>query len=444
MRSLSMEVARGVRFSEDVSVLNKQVRLGDFSVPNRIAIQPLEAADAGINGAPTCFTRNRYIDYAKGCAGIIWFEACSLDFPEARSHDSMLVISEDTLLAFKRIVEEVKKVSRQNQNELGIEDRAFLVLQLSHAGRYRVEKSKRSPAMAYRFPEVDKAFGINDDVGRVMPDVELEELIDAYVRASILAFEAGFDAVDVKACHGYLLNDLLAGFTRDGEFGGKDFEKRSRYIIDTIKTIISETDGMVTSRLNAYDGFPPPFGFGSSREVRTSYGLASFDPSEPARLIRKMADVGVSLINISLGNPYYSQFLTRPFDKKMPGQKDSPFHPIKGVEKHFKIVESLKKLAPKMLFLGSGYSWLRQYGVNAAAYNIKNSRVDIAGWGRLALAYPSFPKEVLYSGKLSAEKVCVTCSSCSRLLRMRLRAGCVLQNPDIFMESLKMLNHLEK
>jgi 2,4-dienoyl-CoA reductase-like NADH-dependent reductase (Old Yellow Enzyme family) len=444
MRSLAMEIARGVRFSEDVSVLGKSAEVGDFTVPNRIAIQPLEAADADINGAPTCFTRDRYIDYAKGCAGMIWFEACSVDFPEARSHNSMLVISDDNLSTFKKMVGEVKRVSRENQNELGNKDRALLVLQLSHAGRYRVEKSKRSPAMAYRFPEVDKAFGINDDVGRVITDTELEDLMDAYVRASILAFKAGFDAVDVKACHGYLLNDLLAGFTRVGEFGGKSFEKRSRFIIDTIKTILCETGGMVTSRLNAYDGFPHPFGFGSSKDVKASFDLASFDPSEPARLIRKMGEVGVNLINISLGNPYYSQFLTRPFDKKMPGQKDSPFHPLLGVEKHFEIVESLKQLASKILFVGSGYSWLRQYGMNAAAYNIKNSRVDIAGWGRLALAFPGFPKEVLEAGQLSDKKVCVTCSGCSRLLRMRMRAGCVVQNPDTYKASLKMINRLGK
>lgn len=439
IRSLAQEIAPGIGFSEDASILKTPVHAGDLTFPNRIAIQPLEAADADAIGAPTEYTRRRYIDYADGGAGLIWFEACSLDFPEARSHGSMLVISERTLQPLKRVVDEVKERSRGCMSELGLEGRAALVLQLSHAGRYRVEKSRRSPAIAYRFPGVDDAFGIGGDVGRVLTDTELEKLMDAFVEASSLAYEAGFDAVDVKSCHGYLLNDLLSGYTREGEYGGNSFENRTRFLLETVKAIREEADVAVTSRMSAYDGHPPPYGFGCSGKVDMDTGLTGFDPSEPVRLIKEMKKLGVDFVNISLGNPYNSQYLTRPYDK-MKGSSDSPIHPMKGVEKHFNTVETLKRNAPEMTFVGSGYSWLRQYGANAASNNVEQGRVDIAGWGRLAIASPKFPRHIFETGTLPPMKTCVACGSCTRLLRAGLRSGCVVQNPDEFKESMNKLD----
>jgi 2,4-dienoyl-CoA reductase-like NADH-dependent reductase (Old Yellow Enzyme family) len=137
MRSLAQEKAPGVEFSKDLSILKIPLEIDGLSFPNRIAIQPLEAADADSEGAPTPYTKERYLKYAEGGAGLIWFEACSLDYPEARSHEKMLVISKKTLNSIKKIVNEVKEVSKKNLNLLGTEGRAVLVLQLSHAGRYR-------------------------------------------------------------------------------------------------------------------------------------------------------------------------------------------------------------------------------------------------------------------------------------------------------------------
>lgn len=448
LRSLVQKTRSPIWFSEDISPLKMPITAGRITFPNRIALQPMEAADAAIDGSPTIYTHERYLKYAEGCAGLIWFEACAVDFPEARSHDAMLVISEETLPGFKKLVADVKKRSEVSLSELGFGGRAVLVLQLSHAGRYRVKKSERSPAMAYRFSALDNPFGITEDIGRVIPDFELEGLKEAYVAAASLAFEAGFDAVDVKACHGYLLNDLLSAYTRSGRYGGWAFDERTKFFLETIAAVRKETGGSVTSRLSVYDGFPPPYGFGATMEPYPEYSpyssLPEFDPTEPIRLIRQMKALGVDFVNISVGNPYYSQFLTRPFDVKMPGQKDSPEHPLKGVGRHFEVVETVRQEVKDMVFVGSGYSWLRQYGIYAAAYNVENSRTDLAGWGRLALAFPDFPRVTLSMGSLPKSRVCVTCSGCSRLLRAGLRSGCVIQNPGTFRESLKRVREIEK
>jgi len=325
---------------------------------------------------------------------------------------------------FKRLVERVKERSHRSLAEAGFSGVAPLVQQLSHGGRFRKERSTDSPVIVNSIPELDDACGISGGVGRVISDEELEELRVAYVKAASLAVRAGFDAVDVKACHGYLLNELLASFTREGRHGGEAFENRSRFLLETISDIVDETDIAVTSRMSAYDGVPYPYGFGVSREH--SDGLPGFNASEPIKVLREMQREGVKLVNISIGNPYICPFVSRPFAAAGVGGGNE--HPIKGVERHFKVVEELKQAVPKMIFVGSGYSWLRNYSLNAAAYNINSGSVDVAGWGRLAIANSGFPLEAYRKGEISPKKVCTSCSACIELLRSETRVGCVVHD----------------
>lgn len=448
LRALIEKMQCHVSFSEDTTPLKTPLMAGSLNFPNRVAVQPLEGADATHDGEPTSFTRERYRGFAEGGAGLIWFEACAVDFPEARSHDAMLIISNKTVPKFKGIVEEVKKASEASLRRLGMDGRAVIVLQLSHAGRYRVAKSDRSPAMAYRFPELDKNIGITDEMGRIVSDDELRELQGAFIDAARLTVEAGFDAVDVKACHGYLLNSLLGGFTRGGDYGGEGYGKRSRFILETISSIRKEVGCVVTSRFSAYDGLPYPYGFGSQKKREEGEcpgeGLPLVDLSEPVQLVKDMGSAGVDFVNVSLGDPYYGAFVTRPFDVKTSGARDPIEHPLKSVDRHFMTVEELKKAVPDMVYVGSGYSWLRQYSIQAASYNIAENRTDIAGWGRLALACPAFPRTAFTTGSLLSYKACVTCSGCSRLLRAGVRSGCVTQNPLAFKESILRLREMGK
>jgi 2,4-dienoyl-CoA reductase (NADPH2) len=426
VRALAGREGADIGFQEDLSPLWDDLDTGEYVIPNRVAIQPLEAADADHEGAPTSYTLGRYLRYAEGCAGLIWFEACSVDFPQARTHESMLVIKEGNLAKFKRLVEKVKDRSRRSLAEAGFHVGAPLVLQLSHGGRFRKERSTDSPAIANRILGMDEACGISDSVGKVISDEELEELKRAFVEAASLASKAGFDAVDVKACHGYLLNELLASFTRGGRYGGEAIENRSRFLLETISDIIDEVDISVTSRISAYDGVPYPYGFGVEKDH--SEGLPRFESSEPIWVIREMLKRGVKLVNVSIGNPYFCPFVSRPFaTAEMGGGTE---HPIRGVERHFKVVEELKRAVPKMIFIGSGYSWLKSPGLNAAAQNIHSGIVDVAGWGRLAIANPMFPLEAHRDGVLSPNKVCTSCSACIKLLRAEERVGCVVYDKN--------------
>lgn len=73
-----------------------------------------------------------------------------------------------------------------------------------YSGRYAVPKR----IIAYDNARVDTKFNVAADYP-VITDGELEQLEDDYVEAAIMAWRAGFRAVDIKVTHGYLLSELL-------------------------------------------------------------------------------------------------------------------------------------------------------------------------------------------------------------------------------------------
>jgi 2,4-dienoyl-CoA reductase-like NADH-dependent reductase (Old Yellow Enzyme family) len=297
------------------------------------------------------------------------------------------------------------------------------VLQLTHSGRF----SKLVPAIAAHVETLDSKLGLPSDYP-LISDGELETLEDHFVAAAKLARQVGFGAVDIKACHGYLASELLAAHTRPGRYGGS-FENRTRFLTNIVQKIGEEIGDelALAVRLNAYDGIPYPHGWGVAQG-----GTAQEDLTEPIRLVRLLYDKGVRMVSISAGNPYYNPHVTRPFDTPVKGGTVPSEHPLLGVARLFRITRQIQQAVPEMVVVGAGYSWLRQYLGYAAAANIRNGWVTIAGVGREALAYPDFARDLLTKGELDPKKTCITCSRCSHLMRECGTAGCVVFDPQVY------------
>jgi 2,4-dienoyl-CoA reductase-like NADH-dependent reductase (Old Yellow Enzyme family) len=75
---------------------------------------------------------------------------------------------------------------------------------------------------------------------RTMNEKEINEIIDSFGEAVTLAYESGFDAVEVHAGHGYLISQFLSPFLnkRKDKWGGS-FENRSRFMSLVMKKVIS-------------------------------------------------------------------------------------------------------------------------------------------------------------------------------------------------------------
>ncbi len=418
------ELGLDLELSEDFGPLFEPVQAGAFLLPNRFVVLPMEGCDGRADGAPDELTFRRYRRFAAGGAGVLWFEATAV-VHEGRANPRQLWLHEKTTPAFARLVEESLAAGRQS---MGAGHRPLLILQLTHSGRYSRPERGPAPIVAHHSPFLDPTHKLPPDYP-LIADGELERLEDRYVEAALCARQAGFDGVDIKACHRYLVSELHASFTREGSrYGGASFENRSRFFRNIVGKIrAAAPDMIVTSRLNAYDAMAHPYGFGVSASNPAQPAL-----EEPKGLIRFLAGQGAPLVNVTIGNPYFNPHVNRPFDLPTVGAPLPSEHPLIGVERFVGVVREIQQAFPGLRVIGGGYSWLRQFLPHLAAANLRKGWVSLVGLGRMAFAYPDCVRDLKTRGRLDPEKVCVACSACTQIMRDGGRTGCVPRDPQVY------------
>ncbi|NLJ34868.1 MAG: flavin oxidoreductase/NADH oxidase [candidate division WS1 bacterium] len=410
-------------YTESVAALSRPVVAGPLQVPNAIAIHPMEGCDADENGAPGELTFRRYRRFAAGGAGLIWGEAASV-LPEGRANPRQLWLHEGTVEQFAQLHETIITTAAA---KFGTAHRPITVLQLTHSGRYARPDGLPRPVIAHHNPVLDARLGLPEDYP-LISDAQLEALTEPFVAAARLARQAGFDAVDLKACHGYLLNELLAAHTRGDSLFGGTFENRTRLLLHLVEQIHQHVpDLALTCRLNVYDAFAYPYGFGMAHD-----GSLEPDLDEPVELICRLHEAGVSLVNVAYGNPYYNPHVERPYDSHEVGGYMPHEHPLANVAAMVRIQQELSRRLPQVPMVATGLTWLRQFGPNVAAAMVEQNWCAVAGFGRMALAYPEFAADLLSNGQLSTDRVCVSCSRCTQIMRDGGQAGCVVRDAGVY------------
>jgi 2,4-dienoyl-CoA reductase (NADPH2) len=415
----ALELGYELPFSEDISPLLTGVSVEGFPIPNRLVVQPMEGYDSETDGSPSGLTKRRYLRYAGGGSGIIWYEAVSVSFP-GRSNPNQLWINKENVHAYTSLNNEVRREAESTGTK------PLLVIQLTHSGRYSKPEGKPQPLVAAFSETLDKVDPY------LLTDSDLKKIQDQYISAAKLSAEAGFDAIDIKACHGYLMIELLAARDRkNSSYGGEKPAVRFRFMLETIDRIKAEVPGIiVTTRLNISDFYKG--GFGVDKD-----NLPDF--AEPMLLVEELKSRGITLINISMGSPYYNPHVTRPYDNPLPGQQLPEEHPLEGVMKMINGTALFQKRFPDLFFIGSAYSYLRQFAPNVGAAVLKNHDASFIGFGRSSFAYPSLPQDLAKYGKADISKICITCSGCTRLIRNHRPGGCVIRDREIYGNELKKL-----
>ncbi len=405
-------------YSENISVLGKKLTIGNKATPNRLACQAMEGCDGNYDGTPGELTLRRYERFSEGGAGLIWYEATAV-MNEGRANPRQLYIDEKNIDAFKKQVEAIKeKAIKKN----GIEP--VIIMQATHSGRYSKPEGIPAPLIAYNNPIFEKDSPISSD--RIVTDEHIDRVKEALINASSLAEKAGFDGVDIKACHRYLNCELLSAYERKGKYGGS-FENRTRLLRESIRGAMEVTDKdfIVTSRMNVYDGFPYPYGFG----VRDGADI-DMDLSEPVKLTEMLYSYGVKLLNITMGNPYFNPHVNRPFAKGGYVHKE---HPLEGVSRMLKGISEIKYAVPEMNIISSAMSYLGVAAPFVAAGFIEQGGFDIAGFGRTIFAYPDFASDILKNGGMDKNKICICCSKCTEIMRTKGGTpGCVIRDKDVY------------
>lgn len=411
------EIGAFLPMEKDTSVLYQPLKIGAHTAENRIAFQPMEGTDGTEDGAPGELTIRRYERFAKAGPGLIWFEAVAT-VPEGRASAHQLYLTEKNVDAFKRLTDDIRETCMKENGYAPV-----IVMQATNSGRYSKPHGYPEPLIAYNCPPLEDTPLPKE---RILSDDALRRYEAAFGPTAKLCQEAGFDGMDVKCCHRYLACELLSAYTRPGEYGGS-YENRTRFLKNAYRAAQAEVKSesfFLTSRLNAYDGFPYPYGFGVHE------GSLEPDMTEPIRLVGELEkEFRIPVIDITMGNPYRNPHVNRPYDH---GNYVPDEHPIEGLGRMMKGLSEIQHAHPELPVIGSAFSYLRKFAPNLAAGMVAGGHCAMAGFGRMAFADPNFVQELRKNGCIDPKNVCMACGGCAVLLRAGRPAGCIVHDREVY------------
>lgn len=396
---------------------------GERQVANRFAILPMEGWDGTSDGRPTELVRRRWQRFADGGAGLVWAEATAVCH-QGRANPHQLLIDQSTVGELA----DLRRVFTDGQ---------VVGLQLTHSGRYSRPDGAPAPRTAYQHSILDGPSGA--DAASLLSDGELDDVVAMFIDRAVLAGEAGFDFVDVKACHGYLGHELLSAYDRAGPYGG-DFVNRTRFMRSIVEGIRSAAPGLAIGvRFSVFDSVPyiagpdrvgVPAVAGPYRYAFGADGSGrSIDLTEPLALLDMLRAAGVGLVCTTAGSPYYCPHVQRPAFFPPSDGYLPPEDPLVGVARQVAVTAVLARHAPEMAVIGSGYSYLQEWLPNVAQSVIGAGNASMVGLGRMALSYPDLPRDVLAGRPMNRRLLCRTFSDCTTAPRAGLISGCYPLDP---------------
>jgi 2,4-dienoyl-CoA reductase-like NADH-dependent reductase (Old Yellow Enzyme family) len=432
------EIATGAE-----SPLRRPLNRGPFKIGNRIAVQPMEGWDATPDGTPSENTIRRWERFGRSGGKLIWGGEAVAVSHEGRANPNQLLAAPRTQQALAHL----RDVARHEHIQTtGSDDGLIIGLQLTHSGRYcrPNEHSRPEPRILYHHPFLDQRLKLTADYP-LLTDGEIEAIIEDFHRAALMAWQLGFDFVDIKHCHGYLGHEFLSAHTREGRYGGS-FEGRTRFLREVVQGIRSLCPGLhMGVRLSAIDTVPfrsdptqsvngkSATGIAETRPellpYRWGFGVDPLDPtksdlSEPERFLSLLEELGIQLVNITAGSPYYNPHIQRPALYPPSDGYLPPEDPLVGVARQMNVTRQLKQRFPNLLIVGSGYTYLQDFLPHVAQAAVREGWVDFVGLGRMVLTYPELLWEASEGREIERKRVCRTFSDCTTAPRNGLPSGC--------------------
>lgn len=413
-------------------------------IGNRYAIHPMEGWDGTTTGGVTEEMRRRWQRFGESGAKLICGAEAMAVRPDGRANPNQLIITEENRAGLAELVGLLKQA---HLDKYGSTDDLVVGFQLTHSGRFCRPNDKKhwESRVAFRHPILDKKFNVASDA-QVLPDAEVEELIQCYIRAAKIAWDVGADFVDIKHCHGYLLHEFLGAHTRPGKYGGS-FENRTRVLREIVEGIRASGNPIDFGvRLSTFDKVPyrpdpalsqpGKLGPGIPEEhahclpYRYGFGVNQDDPTqidiaETHQFVALCGELGIKILNTTAGSPYYTPNLQRPAAYPPSDGYQPAYDPLIDVARQVNVVKELKARAPKgLLIMGSGYSYLQEYLPHVAQYVIRHGWADLIGLGRVVLSYPTMMSDAVTKGELTPKFICRTFSDCTTAPRNGLISGC--------------------
>ncbi len=342
--------------------LFSKAKIGTLKLKNRLVMPPMVRNYADSSGKVT----DRYVEHinriAFGGAGLLILEATYINL-EGRGFINQLGIHSDSCLpGLKKLV----KVAHNHD--------AAVAIQLYHAGRQShssVTGKKLVAPSAIPCP-------IMQDKPRALTQKEIQKIVKDFGKSAARAKKAGFDAIEIHAAHGYLIQQFLSPFsnTRTDSYGGS-FENRMRFLLEIMDSVQSAT------------GSTYPIIVRISGEEMVKGGLELKDMIKVAEILEAS---GVDALHVTSSNygSYPEGHLIPPM-----AVKDGVNIPLaKAIKKKVKIpVIAVAKIRTPEL----------------AEKTLKEGSADFIAIGRSLLADPDWPKKVK-AGKTKEINPCIACN----------------------------------
>ncbi|MBO2521923.1 MAG: NADH:flavin oxidoreductase [Firmicutes bacterium] len=427
------------------SPLAQELVVRGKKIGNRWCIQPMEGWDGTPDGMPSELTLRRWRRFGESGGKLIWGGEAVAVRHDGRANPNQLVISPKTKGGLSRLRETLVEAHKERY---GTADDLMVGVQLTHSGRFsRPNRHDRlEPRIAYHHPILDRKFGIDPgDDSVVMSDAEVEDLIEDFVAAAKIARDVGFDFVDIKHCHGYLLHEFLGAHTRPGPYGG-DFEGRTRLLREVVTAVRQACPDLIIGvRLSAFDLVPfrpdpeeshsgklgrgIPEDYKDYLPYRYQFGIdpddpTSYDLTETKKLLVLMKELGVDMVNVTAASPYYNPHLQRPALFPPSDGYQPPEDPLVGVARQANVVRELKAHVPGLPMVGSGLSYLQEFLPRVGQGLVREGWMDFVGMGRMTLAYPHLPGDTLSGRGMQRKLLCRTFSDCTTAPRNGMVSGC--------------------
>jgi 2,4-dienoyl-CoA reductase-like NADH-dependent reductase (Old Yellow Enzyme family) len=428
----------------DTSALRQKATWRGRTIGNRWAIHPMEGWDGTTSGGVTEPMLRRWRRFGESGAKLIWGGEAMAVRADGRANPNQLILNEENAPGIAQLRDVLLQAHRE---KFGATDDLVMGFQLTHSGRFcRPNDKKRwESRIAYRHPILDKKFNITSDA-QIFTDDELKRLVESYVESARIAAKLGADFVDIKHCHGYLLHEFLSAHTRPGPYGGS-FANRTRLLREIVEGIRAVAPNLgIGVRLSAFDLIPfkpnpalskpakpgpgMPEDFAHLLPYKFAFGVnpqnpLEYDLTEPKLFLQLLSDLGVELVNLTAGSPYYNPHIQRPAAYPPSDGYQPHEDPLISVVRQIKVVQELKAAFPHLLLVGTAYSYLQEYLPHVAQYYLRNGHVDFVGLGRMVLSYPHMLADATSAGKLLEPKlICRTFSDCTTAPRNGLRSGC--------------------
>ena len=357
--------------------LFESVRIGPLELKNRLVMTAMTTRLAGPRGEITDRLTEYYAVRAAGGVGMVTVEEASIHPQLPHVPNALGIYGNHLLPGLRNLTGRIHDAGACASLQIGLYFRQPV------NGFPRFAASADSP-------------DCGPDCKELTSD-EIHYLSDLFTEAAIRTREAGFDAVEIHACHGCIISEFLSPYwnRRTDEYG-RDRSGRFRFALEILKGI----------RRDLGSSYPVIYRISGSE-----FHPGGFTPEDGIALSHALEDAGVTAINVSGGLGHINHVSIPPSDVP------------RGIL--LPLAQGIKSAVKAPIICGNSLT------PEMAEQAVSEAQTDLVGLGRPLIADPEWPLKVR-EGRTREIRSCIRCNQgCFGGLRdLKMPGVTCLYNPS--------------